>query len=223
MKKLLFLLVVSTLTFASTSAASQRDSLIEKIDQSMASQTYAQQVKIREGIKSKIIAASSKASDTSKFESILNAVNDHVADLKKNLENNQTSVKWLLYQQIREGVLNKTNEIRLDLDLQPLKLDDTLSLIAELYVGYIDRTDDFSHTTEGGVTFEDRIKTSGYPFALAGENLAKWYTDTDAVMKAWMESPAHKDNIVNPNFRDMWLAYKNGYRVQVFGIKTIQD
>jgi uncharacterized protein YkwD len=59
------------------------------------------------------------------------------------------------------------------LDLQPLKLDDTLSLIAELYVGYIDRTDDFSHTTEGGITFEDRIKTSGYPFALAGENLAK--------------------------------------------------
>jgi uncharacterized protein YkwD len=42
-------------------------------------------------------------------------------------------------------------------------------------------------------------------------------------MKAWMESPAHKDNIVNKNFRDMWLAYKNGYRVQVFGIKTIQD
>jgi uncharacterized protein YkwD len=54
-----------------------------------------------------------------------------------------------------------------------LKLDDTLSLIAEVYVGYLDRTGDFSHTTEGGVTFEDRIKTSGYPFALAGENLAK--------------------------------------------------
>ncbi|MBP7061233.1 hypothetical protein KA037_01800 [Patescibacteria group bacterium] len=93
MKKFILLVLASTLTFASTSAASQRDSLIEKIDQSMASQTYAQQVKTREGIKSKIIAASSKASDTSKFESILDAVNDHVVDLKKNLENNQTSVK----------------------------------------------------------------------------------------------------------------------------------
>lgn len=189
----------------------------------MVNTSYAQQVKTREGIKSKIISASSSATDKSKFTSILDAVNKHVEDLKNNLENNQTSVKWLLYQQIREGVLNKINEIRLWLDLQPLKLDDTLSLIAEVYVGYLDRTGDFSHTTEGGVTFEDRIKTSWYPFALAGENLAKWYTDTDAVVKAWMDSPAHKDNIINKNFRDMWLAYKNGYRVQVFGIKTVQE
>jgi hypothetical protein len=93
MKKFLFLLLLSTFAFATASAASQRDPLIQKIDQSIASQTYAQQVKTREGIKSKIIAASSKVEDTSKFESILDAVNDHVAELKKNLENNQTSVK----------------------------------------------------------------------------------------------------------------------------------
>lgn len=223
MKKLLFLISL-LLVSGVASAASSRDPLIEKLDHSMVSLSYAQQVKNREAIKSKVVSLSVQNSQQSAgFSGLVEAINTHIADLRGNLENKQTTVKWLLYQQIREGILNKVNEVRLSLDLQPLQLDDTLSLIAEVYVWYLDRTGDFSHTTQDGVTFEDRIKTSGYPFALAGENLAKWYTDIDAVMKAWMESPAHKDNIVNPSFRDMWLAYKNGYRVQIFGIKTVQN
>jgi uncharacterized protein YkwD len=36
-------------------------------------------------------------------------------------------------------------------------------------------------------------------------------------MEAWMDSPTHKANILNPEFTEVGIAEAGDYRVQLFG------
>jgi len=75
----------------------------------------------------------------------------------------------------------------------------------------------------------DFIKSSGYTYALAGENLAKNFTDSGGVVNAWMASPTHRDNILKSGYRDVGFAIVNGVLngeettlvVQMFGSATV--
>jgi uncharacterized protein YkwD len=58
----------------------------------------------------------------------------------------------------------------------------------------------FSHTSKDGRTFDQRIKAAGYPRP-GGENIAKGQRTAESVMKAWMDSPGHRRNIENCDFK----------------------
>lgn len=83
----------------------------------------------------------------------------------------------------------------------------------------------FSHNSPEGVTPWHWFKEAGYNFLYAGENLAINFTDSTDVEKAWLESPTHRANIMNVEFREIGMAtvkgvYKNYptiYIVQMFG------
>lgn len=75
----------------------------------------------------------------------------------------------------------------------------------------------FDHTTPSGVSFETRIFDSGYAspdggYALA-ENIA-WGpqgADTPAtIVGLWMQSPEHRANILNPEYRDAGMGVAAG-------------
>jgi uncharacterized protein YkwD len=57
----------------------------------------------------------------------------------------------------------------------------------------------FSH----GADFALRFSASGYDWQAAAENIATGYTTPRAVVAAWMTSPGHCRNILNPAFRDL--------------------
>jgi hypothetical protein len=83
----------------------------------------------------------------------------------------------------------------------------------------------FSHTSPSGVTPWHWFADVGYAYALAGENLAIDFSDSTDVNKAWMDSPAHKANIMNPGFSEIGIATAKGtyqgrattFVVQLFG------
>ncbi|MDD2970923.1 MAG: CAP domain-containing protein [Lachnospiraceae bacterium] len=55
-----------------------------------------------------------------------------------------------------------------------------------------------------------------------GENLAKGYSDAHSAVQAWMNSPTHKANIMNGDFKSMAIAITQGsdgawYWAQEFG------
>lgn len=52
----------------------------------------------------------------------------------------------------------------------------------------------------------DFIKESGYPYRVAGENLAKGFKTPEGIMNAWMESPAHAANILSPKYTEVGFA-----------------
>ena len=68
----------------------------------------------------------------------------------------------------------------------------------------------------------DRVKDSGYRYSATGENIAWNATSPKEVVKGWMDSPPHKENILKPEFTEIGVALaknKKGerYWVQVFG------
>jgi uncharacterized protein YkwD len=75
----------------------------------------------------------------------------------------------------------------------------------------------FEHTTPSGVTMVDRIMATRYASPRVGwafgENLA-WGTGSLAtprsIMKAWMDSPGHRTNVVRRAYREIGIGVVTG-------------
>lgn len=79
------------------------------------------------------------------------------------------------------------------------------------------KSDTFSHYgsgTEYDITgngkpslFYERIVANGYSnYYSVGENIAGGQETLDEVMKAWLKSPGHCENIMNPNYTEVGVA-----------------
>ena len=83
----------------------------------------------------------------------------------------------------------------------------------------------FAHVSPGGEDPWYWFAAAGYKFEHAGENLAIDCSDSLDVEQAWMNSPTHRDNILNPNYTEVGIAIADGlyqgrpttFVVQVFG------
>lgn len=68
----------------------------------------------------------------------------------------------------------------------------------------------FDHTTRAGQTPWDFIRRAGYRYRSAGENLAIDFTSATAIHAAWLASPMHRDNMLDPAFQDVGIAAVTG-------------
>jgi uncharacterized protein YkwD len=64
----------------------------------------------------------------------------------------------------------------------------------------------FSHQSQDGRTFSQRITAAGYDWAAAGENIAAGQTTIDQVMNGWLQSAGHCANIMNGNFTEVAVS-----------------
>lgn len=64
----------------------------------------------------------------------------------------------------------------------------------------------FSHTGSDGSSVAHRVREAGYDWRAIGENIAAGYATPLDAMKAWMRSPGHCRNIMNPNFEDLGVG-----------------
>jgi uncharacterized protein YkwD len=125
-----------------------------------------------------------------------------------------------------EDIIDGTNAERIKAGLQPLKVNVLLGSSAEL------KTDDmidhsyFEHTSPTGVTVSDLGAEVGYDYLIMGENLALGnFTDADDLVQAWMASPGHRANILNPLYQEIGVYAAMGtyedhevwFAVQHFG------
>lgn len=113
-----------------------------------------------------------------------------------------------------DEVFRKVNEIRREAGQTELIWSDELADAAGIRAKEIYRT--FSHTRPDGSEWWSVNEELVY-----GENLARGYQSADSVMKAWLASAEHKDNILYPDFQSIGIAvYKvdgKWYWVQEFG------
>lgn len=109
-----------------------------------------------------------------------------------------------------EDIVTKTNSYRQQYHLSLLHEDPELSLAAKEKAEDMFAKDYWAHVAPDGVKPWDFINSSGYSYVYAGENLAKDFQKSEAIVAAWMESPTHRQNILNDNFRDIGVAVVNG-------------
>jgi hypothetical protein len=128
-------------------------------------------------------------------------------------------------------LLNLTNKQRAALGLSELRLNAKLSEAAAKKASDMFAHDYWSHTSPTGKTPWEFILSSGYQYTMAGENLAKNFSNSDGVVEAWMASPTHRDNIVKPGYKEIGFAIVNGILngeettlvVQMFGASNTED
>lgn len=121
-----------------------------------------------------------------------------------------------------QEVVNIVNHERSKAGLSPLRIHSQLNAAAQAHSDDMARNNFMSHTGSDGSSMGDRIKRHGYNYRTAGENVAAGQRSPQDVMRSWMNSSGHRQNILNPNFRDIGVAYANGgsfgiYWTQKFG------
>jgi hypothetical protein len=114
-------------------------------------------------------------------------------------------------------VLTQTNNQRHKLGLSTLVYNEELSKSATLKAQDMFANNYWAHTSPTGKSPWDFFNLSGYEFSVAGENLAKDFYDTESMTNAWMNSPTHRANIVNPKYKEIGLAVVDGI---LGGVKT---
>lgn len=84
----------------------------------------------------------------------------------------------------------------------------------------------FSHTSQDGRTFSQRITAAGYAWRTIGENIAAGQSTPESVVSGWLQSPGHCANIMNPAFKELGVGYTYSasstyrhYWVQDFGAR----
>lgn len=90
-------------------------------------------------------------------------------------------------------------------------LSGALTQAAEFQACDMARNNYFGHQRSGGPDLRARVKSAGYPLRAAGENLA-WTQRLDPVqvIRFWRESPAHRDALLDPRYREVGLATAQG-------------
>jgi uncharacterized protein YkwD len=63
------------------------------------------------------------------------------------------------------------------------------------------------HPGSDGSTSAERVTRAGYAWRAAGENIAAGLRDADAVVAAWLDSPAHCATLMGPQFAEMGVAF----------------
>lgn len=109
-----------------------------------------------------------------------------------------------------EQLLAATNAKRAETGLDPLVLDQRLSHAAALKAQDMYAKNYWAHNSTDGKTPWEFVTASGYRYRVAGENLAKNFSVSSAVVDAWMASPTHKDNIMRGDYKDIGFAVVNG-------------
>jgi uncharacterized protein YkwD len=116
-----------------------------------------------------------------------------------------------------------TNAERKKKNLEPLRVHALLFQIARAHSQNMAKQGKLEHVLDGKNPL-DRLRDAGYKFIAMGENVAKMPArDTvEELMKMWMDSKIHHDNIVNPDVAEIGLgvvADSDGqvYYTQLFG------
>lgn len=125
-------------------------------------------------------------------------------------------------------LLNETNIRREQNSVGKVQLNEQLSDAARRKGADMFAEQYWAHVSPSGKDPWSFIAAAGYNFLFAGENLARDFGDSKSVVNAWMNSPTHRDNLVNGRYKDVGFAIVDGKYgdhettlvVQMFGTRA---
>ncbi len=98
---------------------------------------------------------------------------------------------------LQRAVVCLVNEQRRERGLPALRENARLNRSAQGWTNTMVTLRDFSH----GADFAARISAVGFRWSSVGENIATGFTTAAAVVRGWMASTGHCQNILNPTYR----------------------
>lgn len=101
--------------------------------------------------------------------------------------------------QLQNAVVCVINRERIERGLPPLDTSQRLNRAAQGWTNVMVHHQTFSH----GADFAARISAVGFNWSGVGENIATGYHTPASVVRSWMASTGHCQNILSPNFADV--------------------
>ncbi|MCX6810490.1 MAG: CAP domain-containing protein [Candidatus Berkelbacteria bacterium] len=95
---------------------------------------------------------------------------------------------------------NGLNPVKMNTELQNAAISKSEDMIYRNY---------FDHYAFGQTPWMFIIR-AGYNYSVAGENLAKGFNTSEGIVSAWMNSPTHRANILNPDYQDIGIGVVKG-------------
>jgi uncharacterized protein YkwD len=119
-----------------------------------------------------------------------------------------------------KSVLELTNAEREKIKLPPLKPNPLLFKIARAHSANMVKQDKLAHELDGKHV-DDRLKDAGYNFAWYAENVAAIEEfSPQVVVKAWMDSKGHRENILSPRVTEIGIGLVKSAKDEVFGTQV---
>ncbi|MET9498696.1 CAP domain-containing protein [Streptomyces sp. NPDC006552] len=106
-------------------------------------------------------------------------------------------------------VVNLVNQERAKVGCSPVTADGDLAALATTFSEDMAARGFFDHTDPDGATPWDRAEKAGIS-NLGGENIARGQATAQSVMEAWMNSPGHKANILNCDYKTLGVGVHFG-------------
>ena len=127
-----------------------------------------------------------------------------------------------------QKVIELTNQERRKRGLGALRWNEQLFKAAQKHSINMGKYDFAGHVDHRNSPFYERVKAEGYSYKSTAENVAFGQSTPEQAVQCWMDSPGHRENILNPEFNEIGVGHhyeaNDGGRVrykhywtQVFG------
>lgn len=107
------------------------------------------------------------------------------------------------------GLLADTNAARVANGVGALTLNSRLDAAAQAKANDMAARNYWSHYTPEGNPPWVFVTAQGYSYQKLGENLAAGFSDEQSTINGWMASPPHRENLLDPDFKDVGFGFAN--------------
>ncbi len=113
-------------------------------------------------------------------------------------------------------VIDLSNAIRIQKRLEPLSERADISEVSRLHSQDMFDNHYFSHVSPDYKTLGDRMSAGHVKFREAAENIAMGYTDSLAAVEGWLNSPKHREALLNADYEFIGSGIEGKYYTQNF-------
>lgn len=106
----------------------------------------------------------------------------------------------------RSEALRQVNAWRAQHSLPALEQNSQLEAVSQDMADHIASRDSLQTPRHSGSSLSSRLRTKGYQYAAAGENLGAGQSNVTDVINGWKNSRGHNRNLLNPNVTQMGIA-----------------
>lgn len=119
------------------------------------------------------------------------------------------------------GLLSSTNQQRAANGVGALAVNSLLNQAAQAKANDMVSRNYWSHNTPDGNPPWVFINATGYSYTKAGENLAYGFASSADTVTGWMNSPPHKENLLDTAFTEVGFGYANSANFNNSGPETV--
>lgn len=134
---------------------------------------------------------------------------------------NKSNVLKYATEMSRGSLLAETNTQRTSHNRSQLTMDETLNKAAQAKAEDMAKRNYWSHKTPEGYEPWVFIDQAGYDYQKAGENLAYGFGSSLATVVGWMNSPSHRDNLLDEAYTQVGFGFANASSYQGTSEETI--